>query len=169
MADVAAEDGRPEGEAGGEEGDQQDKPGATAHPVGPPAEENEAGDTSQARDIEKGSSLFGGILVHLHGDVAPGVEGGLDLVGIEAVIGALTGLHDQGGGEVGEETERKGNGEDGGVSGDEAGDKKGGKKEDEGDGKVVEHHVQVLGLPESGNHGTRVGRKGGLFQRKVNG
>jgi hypothetical protein len=32
---------------------------------------------------------------------------------------------------------------------------------------MVEHDVEVLGLPEGGIHGTRVGRKGGLFQRKV--
>jgi hypothetical protein len=34
---------------------------------------------------------------------------------------------------------------------------------------MVEHHMEMFGLPEGGDHGTRVGRKGGLFQRKVNG
>jgi hypothetical protein len=28
---------------------------------------------------------------------------------------------------------------------------------------VVEHHVEMLGLPESGNHGTKAGAKGGSF------
>ena len=80
-----------------------------------------------------------------------------------------SGLHDERGGEVPQESEGEGDGEDGGIPGDQCGGQKGGQEKDEGDGQMVEHDVEVLGLPESGDHGSRVGRKGGLFQRKTNG
>ena len=169
MANLAAEDGRAEGEAGGDERDDEDKPSAAANPIGPPAEEDEAGDASQAGNVEKRGGLFGGFLVHLHGDVAPVVERGLDLASVEPMIGAFPGLHDEGGGEVAQQPEREGHGKDGGVAGDESCDQQGGKEKNKGDGQVVQHHMEVLGLPEGGNHQTRVGRKGGLFQRKTNG
>lgn len=91
------------------------------------------------------------------------------MAAIEPVVGPFPGLHHQGGGEIGEEAKGEGNSEDGVAPGNEAGGKNGSEEEGEGDGQVVEHDVEVLGVPEGGDHASRVGRKGGLFQRKTNG
>ena len=169
VADLAAEDGGAQGKAGGGEGDEQDKNGAAADPVGPQAEENQSGQAAKAGDVKERSGLFGHLLVHLHGDIAPIVERGLDVAGIEAVVGPFAGLHDKGGDGTGEKSQGQSDGEDCMATGDEAGNEDGADDDGEGDGEVVEHDVEMLGLPEGGNHGPRLGRKGGLFQRKTNG
>jgi hypothetical protein len=169
MADLAAEDGGSEGEGSGGQADQQDEVGATTDPVGPKAKENQAGQTGDSHHIDKRGGFLRHFLVHLHGDVAPVVERGLDLAGVEAVVGAVTGVHDERGHGAGEEAKGEGNGEDRVATGDQPGNQDGADDDGEGDGEMVKHHVEVLGLPEGGDHGPRVGRKGGLFQRKVNG
>ena len=169
VTDLAAEDGGAEGEAGGRQGDQNDNPGATADPGGAEAEEEKPSDAGKAVDIEEGGGFFGGLFMQFHGDVALVVEGGLDVAGVEAVVGALPGLHDKRGGDICKDAQGEGDREDGVAAGNETGGKDGGEEEGEGDRQVVEHHVKMLGLPEGGDHGTRVGRKGDLFQRKTNG
>ena len=169
VSDMAPERGGAEGEAGGGEGDDEHKPGATADPIGSPAEEKKAGDTPQPGDVKERGGFFRGLLMQFHGDVPPVIQRRLDLPGVKAVVGAFPGLHDERGGEVTQESEGEGDGEDGGIPGDQCGGQKGGQEKDEGDGQMVEHDVEVLGLPESGDHRSRVGRKGGLFQRKTNG
>ena len=166
---MAAKDGGAQGEAGGGERDEEDKNGAAADPVGPEAEENQSGQAAKAGDVKERSGLFGHLFVHLHGDVAPIVERGLDVAGIEAVVGPFAGLHDVRCDSGSQKSEGEGNGEHGVAAGDQAGEKDGPEKNGKGNGQVVEHHVDVLGLPKSGDHKPRVERKGGLFQRKVNG
>ena len=98
-----------------------------------------------------------GILVHLHGNVPPVIEWRLDLVPVETVIGAFSGLHHEGGGEVAQKAKRKGDSENRRVAGDQADRQQRGEEKYQGNGEVVEHHMEVLGLPEGGDHGSRVG------------
>ena len=160
VADLAAEDGGADGEGRGQERDEQDQPGAAADPVGPPAEEDQPGDAAQARDIDEGGGFLGHLFVHFHGDVAPGVERGLDLARVEAVVGAVPGLHHEGGGEVAQQAEGKGDGEDGGIPGDQRGGQEGSQEENQSNRQMVEHHVEVLGLPKCRDHHHRVEGKG---------
>jgi len=169
VADLAAEDGGAEGKGRGRDGDKENEVSATADPVGPEAEKDQTGEAAEPGNVEERGGLFGHFLVHFHGDVAAVVERGLDLAGVEAVVSPFPGLHDKGGDDTGEESQGKSNGEDGMAAGDQAGNEDGADDDGKGDRQVVEHHVEMLGLPESGDHGPRVGRKGGLFQRKVNG
>ena len=157
---MAAEDGGADGEGRGHERDEKDQPGTAADPVGPPAEEDQPGDATQARDVDEGGGFLGHLLVHFHGDVAPIVERGLDLAGVEAVVGAVSGVHDERGGEIAEKAEGKGNGEDGGISGDERRSQQGSQEENQGHRQMVEHHVEVLGLPKGRDHHHRVEGKG---------
>ena len=103
VADLAAEDGGAEGEGRRREGDKKNKVGATADPIGPEAEKDQSGEAAEAGDVKERGGLFGRLLVHLHGDVAPVVQRGLDLAGVEAVVGPFPGLHDKRGDGTGEE------------------------------------------------------------------
>lgn len=157
VADLAAEDGGAEGEGRRREGDQEDKVSAAADPVGPEAEKDQSGEAAEPGYVKERGGFFGCLLVHLHGDVAAVVERRLDFAGVEAVVGPMAGLHDKGGDGAGEEAQGKSDSEDGVAAGDEAGDEDGADDDGEGDGQVVEHHVEVLGLPEGGNHKLRLG------------
>jgi len=168
VADLAAEESGAEGEGGGGEGDEQNHVGAAADPVGPETEKDQAGEATEAGDVKEGGRLFRHLLVHLHGDIAAIVEGRLNLAGVEAVVGPFPGLHDERSDGTGKEAEGEGNREDGVAAGNETGNEDGANDDGEGDGQVVEHHMEVLGLPKRRNHGPRVEAKGGLFQRKMN-
>ena len=87
---------------GGGKGDEKDKNGAPADPFGTQAEKDQSGEATEAGDVKERGGLLRGFLMHLHGDVAPVVERGLDVAGVEAVVGPFAGLHDKGGDPGGE-------------------------------------------------------------------
>ena len=72
------------------------------------------------------------------------------MASVEAVISALPRLHHKRSGGPGENAQGKGDRQHGVAFGNEAGDEDGGDEQGQGNRQVVEHHVQVLGLPEGG-------------------
>ena len=82
------------------------------------------------------------------------------MAGVEAVVGAVSGVHDERSGEIAEKPEAEGDREDGGISGDQRRGQQGSQEENQGHRQMVEHHVEVLRLPKGRDHHHRVEGKG---------
>ena len=150
MADPAPQKGGLQGEKGGPEGQEDDDPRDVIFPGGTKTEDQEAGDASEADEVEKRGGFFRHILVHFGGDVPLLVQRGLDLAHFKAGMGRFPGLHDDGGAEVGQNAEAESDGQDRFFPEEETGQENGGNEENEGHGEMICHDVDVFGLKEGG-------------------
>lgn len=94
-----------EGKDGGNTGAEDYGKGSIFCPCGTKAKDEKSGDGAESNEIKKGSGFFGHILMHFGRDIASLVEGGLDLAHFKTSVGGVSCLHDNGGDEIGKESQ----------------------------------------------------------------
>ena len=131
-------------------------------PGGTKTEDQESSDASEADEVEERGGFFRHVLVHFGRYVSFFVQWGLDLAHFKAGMGRFSGLHDDGGAEIGQNAEAESDGQDGIFTEKEPCKKEWGNEEDEGDGEMIDHDVDVFGLREGriDAHAGRMTRRG---------
>jgi len=162
MADSPPQKSALEGkEGGGKSGENHDDRNVI-FPCGAKTKDQESSNASKTDEVEKRGGFFCHILVHFGRNVPLFIQRGFDLAHFKPGMSRLPRLHDHRGNEVGQDAEGKAEDQNGVFTKKETGKKNRWDQKNQGDGKMVGHHMQVFGGEKVGDHSFTMGVDGAL-------
>ena len=162
MANPAPQEGGLQGEKSGPQGGENHDDRNVIFPCGAKTEDQESSNASKTDEVEKRGGFFCHILVHFCRNVPLFVHRGFDLTHFKAGMSRFSRLHHHRGNQVGQDAEGKAEDQNGIFPEKETGQKNRWDQKNQGDGKMVGHHMEVFGGEKVGDHSFTMGVDGAL-------
>jgi len=162
MANPTSQEGGLQGEKSGPQGGENHDDRNVIFPCGAKTEDQESSNASKTDEVEKRGGFFCHILVHFRRNVPLFVQRGFNLAHFKTGMSRFPRLHHHRGNEVGQDAEGKAEDQNGIFPEEETGKKNRWDQKNQGDGKMVGHHMQVFGGEKVGDHSFTMGVDGAL-------